>query len=505
MSQELLLNGFYQGESPKNSLRTAVNWVATKSPPGSLSQYGLYPTAGITGPQTVTVTAGASSGDITAQVSSYVTDRSRDVVFFKDSNLFLTEGLSVNAFLLPAVGVNNARTDYARVAATDNRLVVVAPSNFNGGDSYAWEIDREVQISPIDIDGTLGDPVSQIEDVTFAAGRVIWMSSKVEDSEAFRCYYSDIGAVAPDPNNFFQPDSASTKFTGIVNLNGSIYLFTEDRTYLFSITASASTPFQWQRSATVEVGLIGPHAKDYYQNSLVFVGRRSGEGYKVMLFTGGNPQPISTPAIDYQLQEDFRTSFLCRVFTFSEKGKDYTAVQTFQRCFVYSHNDQNWHERRTGNDIWEVVGAGFDGTRSIAVGRTVLANGNDLTINAGRWRADIGTEFSQPVTRECITSHYNDKFRTIRLSELEAVCEVDTSFNVPGEPTPAVGLQVSNDYGENYQYSDTGLVQSSTSALRFFSLGYYRQAFTVRLTTSSRYPVRVLSLLSRLKQGSRER
>ncbi len=512
MATELPLNGFYSGESRKNTDRRCVNWYPVAQPDGSLSKYALFPTAGITGPIITGTFSGLFGGQVTSQVYSFQNGTSGGVVFAKDSKLISTNGSSINVKSLPNTGVSIAQTEYARFASSQQNLAMVSPPEPNLNKDFAYSFDQDLVPTVIDLQTIFGLSPAGMADVAFLNGRFVWMSEAVTGDTALRCYYSDIGDVAPKATQFFSPDSASTAFRGLQVVNGQLLLFTQDKTFLFTATASQTTPFQWQQSATVSVGLLGPHCKTSYRGTVFFVGRREGEGYRVFAMGGGDAQPISTKAIDYRISEQIASGaseYSCRLFTFSEKGRDFTAVKIGSDCFIYDNDAQRWSERRSNSDSdlpWRVSGFGYSGQTAVFVA-DINIDGFSTSLNIGSTDSGIGTEFGEAIERYMISAPFNSNNQPMRLSEVEPQCEIDMTTPAAGYEEPTIGLSVSYDFGNTFESERNikiGAPGGYSQRTRFLNFGLVSQAIVMKLRVKNPYPTRVLKLLTRIAAGWRE-
>lgn len=513
MATELPLNGFYAGISQKNSDRRCVNWIPCNDPEGSMSMNYLDCPSGIDGPivKSGNVYTGLSSGSVTSQVYSFESNRSESCVFAKNRYLFSTDGASIQSVPLPNTGFTIAKTEQARFASSQQNLVLVAPSDANLNKDFAYSFDLTMTPTPIDLGTIFGVTPSGIADVAYLGGRFIYMSEASTIATAFRCYYSDIGATAPKSTQFFSPDSATTRFKGLQVVNGQLLLFTEDKTFLFSQTTSATTPYQWNRSATVNVGLLGAQCKTELRGSVVFVGRRSGEGYRVFVMGGGDAQPISTKAIDKKLNEELETTdqYSSRVFSYSDRGRDFVAVKIGSLCFSYDLDTQRWHERRSNSEsdsVWRMQGFAYSGQNPVFVS-SVVYNNPGAEFYVGRPDEHVGTEFGQIVERYMISGPINSNNQPLRLSEIEPICEVDLTEPVAGYENPKIAIAPSYDFGNTFEQERSLNIGASgvyDQRTRFLNFGLVRQALVVKFRAYLPYPVRLLKMLARIQPGGRE-
>jgi len=504
--QEIPLNGFYESTTPKNSNRRCVNLIPINEPQGSLSTNMLECPSGIVGPiEDAGSVAGYAGGDITSQVFEYTNNAfGRNVVFCQGNVLFATDGDELSIVQIPDFGGVTPNMSYCRFASSSDTLVAVGGGGLTSS-GCAAEINRGLGATTIDLNSIFGVSPHPIRDVAFLGGRFIYMSLGYQGTHAFRCYYTDIGSATPDVTNFFQPDVGSTEFRGVHVLNGSLWLFDDENAFLFSLTSSTTTPFQWQRNATIRVGLLSANAKTEAIGTLFFIGKRPGGGYRPFAFSGGSAVEIGTPAINYAINNDVGqpSSFVDLgdvVFSYSDKGREMIVFRTSNHCFVYNATDKRWFERENpGGENWEVIGAGrAAGDETVFIGESVsVVAGVSIAVRGGILDPDTGTEIGDQVERYVVSAPFNANNQTIRLSEVEPIIDSVDSQSAD------VTMSLSTDYGATFGTERTITKTVNNARSRFMSWGAIRQAAVFKIKVASDYPVKIVKLLARMKAGTR--
>lgn len=496
MAQEIPLNGFYKNESQKLISQRCVNFYPAKAPSGGLSSLPVYSPTGVSGPITATASGNLATGTVTSQVTSYQNFQSAGkVVFCKNGFAITTDGLAVSRFSL---NTGHIESDYSRMATSPDWMVVITPGQLNSGTTYGTRFDNYMVASGIGFSGFGGDDVN-FTDVAFLGGRFIYMPTKGDAFGSDRLYYSNIGDTNASATQFFAPDSSTSAFRGLQVLNGQLWLFTDDQSFLFTNTASTTTPFQWQRSATAEVGLLNAHCKSELKGTLVILGRRKNEGYRVFLFAGSNSQPISTKAIDYEINQAITQAGEpdARVFSYNQKGRDFTAVKVPGKCFVYDHDAQLWHERTTGGSTWEMQGFAYSETEGVFVSR-VLVSGGDANYYAGQELVNSRAEFGTLTEQYLTTSYIQAANKPLRLIELEP--QVEFAAGTIG----TVKMSVSDDFGQTFTTERSLATTDRSTRTRFLNWGRYDQAFTIRIANAGQIPMTIDRLLARISAGTRD-
>lgn len=495
--QELPLNGFYESTTQKNSARRCVNLIPINEPNGSLSTNMLECPPGITGPVTGTAYSGLISGAVVSQVYEWKNNNvGKSALFCYRNRLYFTEGTSAVGVQIPNFGASVPHMFGARFASSPDTLVGVNDGTV-GVDSCGFSADKNLSVTTIDLDTIFGTSPHGITDVAFLGGRFIWMNGEDVGGNAFRCYYSDIGGTDPVITQFFQPDIDTTEFTGIHVLSGQLWLFDNKRAYLFSLTSSTTTPFQWQRSATREVGLYSSNTKAQAGGILFMIGSDESGNWVPVAFNGGQATRIGTPAVDYAVNADIKTTSLTppKVFSYHDNGREYVAFTTGLRTFVYSLSDQRWFERDSGSGYWDVIGfAGRDS--EVYVGQEITVSAN-ATLQIGNADYDDGMEFGESIERFTVSAPFNANNATIKLSELEPVIS-----SVGGEDAD-VTVSISKDFGDTFGTERTITKTGDSSRTRFLGWGAFRQAAVVKIKVVSDFPVKIVKLLARMTTGGR--
>lgn len=528
MANELPLNGFYAGISQKNSDRRCVNWIPCGDPEGSLSTNYLDCPNGLlqNGPHPVSSFesdydySGISTGEITGQILSSSSS--------KVPRLSLTGGpaavIPYQTFLMYSYDgsskphkLNNlfGSFEYTRMAESQAGIALCSPryvsSNFMFPNEFGQYLSTNyLTLTKLPLGTFSNDPY--LHDVCFTGGRYIWCSFDTSQFSGFRLYYSDIGEFEPKETNFISPDTSISMLTGCHSYNGTLLAFDQDQTFVFSVTASETTPFQWQRASVMPVGCAAPMAKAEAAGSLYLIGRSAAGGYSVFAYRGGY-QKFSTPAIDKAIDSslsgltDFQRFQSVRVFAYRENGRDYVSFTIPGRTFVLSVTDGRWFERDSGNGDWECIGYASTPTGDLFVGKTVSASGGDVTFNISNPHPNVGTEFGQIVERYMVSGPVNVNNQPLRLSEIEPVCEVDLTEPVEGYENPKIAISPSYDFGYTFEQERSLNIGASgvyDQRTRFLNFGLVRQALVVKFRAYLPYPVRLLKMLARIQPGGRE-
>lgn len=524
MATQLPFNGFYQGESRKQSGRTCVNFMPVPGDSGDQSQYALFTTTGIDRGVSL-----QSDVDEAAYWRSTVNDRNTVCASTRS-------GFDTNIFSIPVELTNGTEKTTTGASYTANptenfwRSVIISiqpvadffamVASFDAvttGDSYGtvvWTWDGSAWSSGTRIFESIGVAQYQqinITDVAYLNGIFLYLNPVVRyDGQQIselsnRIYYS--GVLDPesvDELAFISSVSQVGNLVGMEAINSRLYVFSETEMSVFAPnpnTTDTDIPFIEQQNSARQVGLAGNRAKTVFGDSIYMIGSVEGQRRFVRV-QSGSPQVISTKEINYILERAQLED--PRVFEFQDQGRSMIAFSFDDYTLCLDVQTGEYHRRSTNGGRWECV---FQSPDGVFVSNDAPSEGVVRGPRAGKANARIGTEFGEIMQRECITSNFNSNGVTNRLSEITMITEVDYQNYTAEYSNPNLGLSVSGDSGNTFglERSDNfGGLGDYDKRMRFTSLGVYRDSFTIRMRTSNPYPHRLNKMLAKLKKGRRQ-
>jgi hypothetical protein len=506
MAQVLPFNGFYAGNSAKNSSRTCVNFMPMRHDAGALSEYTLQSTTGIT-----SVGYKALSRD-PKSIASHVF--SFDTIGLIDANvcaisgagsLVISNGNSLDIIqLIP--GTFNLLFDVMTSNSKSELLVVDKTGSFAVAQNiYTYNADTSTATA-IDISTQLGNNVG-VKDTAFLGSRFLLMSGPdALPSSKGRVYYSDIDDVTTyNSANFFALSTQNSDNIGIHVLNERVYLFTSSGFSVFTNTPNVNSPFIAQLGSSGSLGLSYATAKAELGGRLYLIGREGAAlGFYVM--SSGGYKKISTDYIDQDIK-GIEGGF---VFSFSDDGRDLVGFSIGVKTYCYDTSIGEFHIRSSNGGLWECIGsmASTNGN-NVFYGATTQENVSGLyLISNGKEDKEIGTEFDIQVARECVTSPFNSNGVTNNVRELSFITDIDYTTASPSPAVaPQLGLSVSKTFGKTFEtekFSDFDIGTENTKILRFLNIGFFRQAFVFKIKTNNIYPHKILKMLVKLQKGFRQ-
>lgn len=518
--QELPLNGFYSGESRKLTDRRCINWMPTPNDTGSLSTLSLIPTVGRekgVNIDNIFNTGASTNVDIAKKVTSQVVTWNMFnrpyVMYVKDQAWAAIANNTVESALLvydaatkqpdgERVRISTSATSIAIVGYGRNNLSL---GRTNGYVQYSLNnVMAPVLMSYFDN--------SQITDTAFFGGRFLF-SNFSGDSPAV--FYSDVGAVEPSGLDFFTPDNLAGAIKGIEVDNDLLYVFGDEQTFLYQVTSSTDIPFR--QTGELNVGLYQPESKVVTSQGVYFIGKDGGNSYHIYRISGASVQKISTRQVDYFLNKnnlyDTYDSGVaeypdyCPIFKMTDNNKSIICFNTPKSCLCYDEESNMWHERKGLNrENWDAIGYEMSVRGPVFIsdtwGETETPNSYDM--NTTEPNINSGLENGELMEREMISAPFNDSNQRMMVDEIQPQCDVDYSEPVTDWPEAKIALSVSHDFGNTFEQEralNIGRAGNYTQETRFFNIGYYTQAFTLKLRSMNPYPTKVLKLLSRLTKG----
>ena len=435
MAQPLPFNGFYTGTSKKNSARTCLNYMPIRHDAGSLSEYTLETTTGISGPKQRTFSV--SPGQPASEVITWG-NKSSGLVGAKV--LFVTSGrllVASNGDNLETFSMGGGFLTYDARFAKGADLLLINTRSTSSSQS-GWIYDGSAS-APVLVDYTtqigLGGN-ENISDVVYFGDRYLLMSEAETSVTGHkgRVYYSAIG----DPSSYSGIDFIRTleqnsKNTGMHVLNSRLYLFSDDGYSVWTVTPSVNLPFQQQKGSAGSIGMLDPMGKCEVGGVLYFIGREKAR-LGIYAMTGSAPQKISTEYVDFILNKDSSKSSV-RLFSFIDAERSFVSINIGDATICLDTASGEYHKRGSNGSRWSVIGSGYneaDNNKQVLIGGDItLDSGTTYFVQTGFSDRSIGTEFGAQVAREMITSPFNSDGVTNNVRELAFQTDIDYSSLVP--------------------------------------------------------------------------
>ena len=294
---------------------------------------------------------------------------------------------------------------------------------------------------------------------------------------------TSIGAL-----DFTTADVFPDNVVACISDHRELWVFGEDSTEIYVNTGNPSFPFERTASGFIERGCLSTFSVAKIDNKVIWL----GSDHRVLMAEGYRPQPISTPAVTYEISTSASPE-TARAFTY--RGQDdhqYYVLNFTDRTLVYDLTTGLWHKRLSpSEDRWRV-----DNFTRIW-GRDLVG---DFSTNQV-YELDIDTynEDSTNVVRRTVSPPLYFSDRTAVMHELRVDMEHGTETD---RADPAlIMLHWTDDYGHTWQggYQQTAGAQGErTTQTSFFGLGSFRKR-SYRLTISAAVKVAITGVYGRIE------
>ena len=498
MAQVLPFNGFYTDTSQKNSARTCINYMPMRHDAGSLSEYTLKSTSGITsGIQKAGLNISGRSFDF--QINGLTTEACVPVISDAGFLFLYSNGPSfIETRTINLLSISAPDFAVSTVAMTNNDTAAFVCQSANAQTLVSYQVSGSTIV-------TAPAPAGpKFNDMEYLGDRFIYMSSRSSDrGENIRVYYSEI----LDPTNvgslnFFSDLSQTSSNRGIYVDSGRLYLFTSTGYSVWANSPDVNLPFKIQRGSSGDIGLSSPAGKVSVGGKLYFIGIEKG-AYSFYVLAGGTITNIGNDFIKREL-ESSNGGVLIAI---NDSERTFICIKSVNRVFCYDISTGEYHERVSYNSVTGAPEAWRVDAHERAQGKSIVFYDNDLGVLVSEFDESIGTEFGDNVYRECITSPFNSDGVTNNVRELTFQTDIDYSSLVP-TTLPDLSLSASDNFGKTFDsYNATESFDAdgeNTKILRYMNIGFFRQAFVFRLKTDTIYPHKILKMLTRLEKGFRQ-
>jgi hypothetical protein len=226
-----------------------------------------------------------------------------------------------------ATSIGSVPDDGASVQITGNGSDVIVVS---AGDMWSFTLS-----------GTSGTFIrSGIASVDFLDDHFV----AVENNSGF-FIWSDVGTTTFDPLNIQATNGAPDVMVGIRVARRTMYLFGDQSLEQWYSSGGVDAPFSRIDGAFFEVGCVAKNSIAELDQVFWLGGDANGAG-AVWTVTGGAPQRISTPAIEYAIGQwaDMSTA---EAFTYSQEGHSFYILSSTSanETWAYDISTGEWHQR----------------------------------------------------------------------------------------------------------------------------------------------------------------
>ena len=335
-------------------------------------------------------------------------------------------------------------------------------------------------------DGVVGSlPESDLSSATYQDGYGLYTQRNTE-----RVFWSGIDDLtilnALDRTSV---DALPDKVVGLISDHREVWVFGEETIEVLVNTGSSAGPFVRTGGGFIEHGCASAKSIAKAEN-MVFWLSNDGRVYSAQ---GYSAQPISTPAIEYEIaQEPSKDS--STAFTYTQEGHTFYVLSFAGRTLVFDITTGLWHKRKTyGLNRWRV-----DNLEPVW---NVLIVGDYSSGNIYELDLETYTDHDSPIVRSTVSPPLYAGGKRLVFDEMLVDIEAGVGqVSGPGS-NPKIYLDWTADYGRTYSHDrerSFGRVGEYKKQVRYFNLGSFRNR-SYRLRVSDPVPVRILGVYGRME------
>jgi len=466
---------FYKSDSLPISAQECVNLFANVPQTTSPTEKAIFPTPGLT-QATTAGTDVASRGTHVFQGVPYVVYGNDLYRIDRDTDAF-----GARTYTSTAVNGGVSIDGTQRVMISDNggeggQICIVVPEGSNQYNAYIYTISGGlVQISDSDFDG----PVSSIR---YVDGYFLF--TKKDSQKLFTSELRDgLSYIATD---FVLAEADPDNIVGSWILNNEPIIFGTQTFEPFQNIGGAGFPFQRVQGGVGDKGLKSKFAIEEVNDVMVFLGAAEGETPAIWASDGGDPQKLSTTAIDNELASYSDTvienSF---AWKYSQSGAQFVGF-TFpdEKTFVYDFTTGLFHTRESVDSLGNITSYRVSGVMD-AYG--VLMVGDIITSNIGILSRSTYTEYDVEQARRFVTPQLENEGEPFWIDAVELWCLSGVGLTSGQGSDPEIRMSYSGDGGRNFSDSitrKTGKLGEYDTRVVWNSLGRFGRVVCFRFDMS---------------------
>lgn len=243
-----------------------------------------------------------------------------------------------------------------------------------------------------------------------------------------------------------QPD----KIIAVVEDHRELWAFGENTIEVFYNSGNADFPFDRIDSAFIEWGLAARWSVGRGDNTIFFLAKNQRGQGTVMAINGYQPQVISTPAIEFQIDQYDNISDAFG-FCYQEEGH-YFYELTFPSAgatWVYDRATQLWHERASRDSNGNLTRHRVDSYTNL-LGEHIV--GDYEVGKLYKMKMDIYDEDGTPIERIRRAQHLSQDLKRIFFNKFQVDLEAGVGLTTGQGSDPQASLRWSDDGGHTWSH-----------------------------------------------------
>ncbi len=282
---------------------------------------------------------------------------------------------------------------------------------------------------------------------------------------------------------FASASSYSDNILAVDNLGGNLVVFSEQHMEFWQNAGLTPQPFTPILSAVNELGLAAIFSRAHVDQTIIFLAHTREGHLQVVQVNGFSAQPISTPDIDWIMDQFETTDDAVGMALHMGHHKFYQiSFPTENRSFLFDCSTRLWSETQTGASI--TPSRHWGNFSTYYAGDLIVT---DYATNLIYRLSDTAyTDNGQTIVREITTRHILSNFNRIRISLLYLDMETGVGLQTGQGSNPQIMLQYSKDNGRTWsaeRWASSGLVGQYMTRVLWRRFGSTRDAtFKIRMT-----------------------
>lgn len=435
--------GFYESQSKVLSSQQLINaYVQTPQTESAYSEDVIFGTPGLVEVDSLgTSSALRNYGAVSVGgVPFFVQGNSNG----DDGNLF---SLDASEALSSALGtLVDLDTRFVSMTQNGTQLMMLIP----GGTGYIWDTSTSAFTEITDSDFTFREP----QYVTFIDGFFVCSTAldSLGNPGSKQFIISDINdGLSWDALQFGSAEANPDDIVAPWEFKDRLYIFGEFTYEPFSNIGGADFPFQRVPGGLQNIGLSSPFSLVNSNSYFYWIGPGTNEKVGIWRANGQAPEKISTPAIDFHIQQ-FTEDELADVYSVYEgvNGNYFIVFHFSTGAFGYNETNGKWHERQTARTQHRVS--------SLAGAYGNLYVGDIFDGRIGKVDTEVFSEYDDTaVLRTLVTAPFNMDQEPFFVPRLELT--MDTSdYPDSEEGVEIINLSISHDGATTFGPPDPALL-----------------------------------------------
>lgn len=326
---------------------------------------------------------------------------------------------------------------------------------------------------------TDADFPASVGTVTFIDGYFV-----VNENNSGRFYISSLyDGLSWAALDFATAESSPDSLRVVISAVGNLWLLGDRTTEIWANTGGSLFPFTRLTGTRMDKGIIAPYSALEIDNTLYWLGQDSQGAGIVYRASGFNPERVSTPSIEYAIQQSTDLTNI-RAWSYQQDGHTFYVLTGggLETSFVYDTTTGLWHERAYNNS--GILEQHLGSCCIYAFGKHLV--GDRINGNVYEMSLDFYDDNGTELVAERIYTHLLDEMKRIRYNELEIFLEAGVGLQTGQGSNPLITLSLSKDGARTWSDTYTasmGAVGNYQTRVAFRRLGIAEQmTFKVRIS-----------------------